>query len=111
MTDEQNRKEPSNLDKQRLQERILRSVRPDTGEMTGKWVNELKDGKAADVQVPTQFDEAAAATKPDDMRSWIDKLFDDFQRYEFEYNKAQVNPDFVINSERPVLMNHTQTSS
>ncbi len=72
MTDEQERQNQQPVDKQSLQQRILGSVRPDTSEKTGKWMMNVKEGAASDVEMPTVFDEAAAAKFPDDMKSWID---------------------------------------
>jgi len=109
MADDKNKNQPS-VDKQQLQQRILRSVRPDMGDKTGKWVIGLQEGASDKIEVSTQFDEDKAGQFPDDMRSWIDKMFDDFQRYEPEYNKAQTNPDMRINSERPAFM-HAGSSS
>lgn len=101
MADDQNKNQPSLAE---LQQRILRGVKSDVGDKTGKWVMNLKEGVDEKVEVPTQFDEEKAATFPDDMRSWIDKMFDHFQRYETEYNRTQNDGEFLVNSERPVFM-------
>jgi len=113
MTDDKKRKaEDAVADKQQLQERILRGVRPDTSEATGKWMVDLKTGaEAAKIEVPLQFDEKTAGKYPDDMRSWVDKMFDEFQRYLSEYNKYQSNPDMLLNSERPDFVKATSVGS
>lgn len=111
MTDDKKRKaEEAAADKQQLQERILRGVRPDTSEATGKWVIDLKGGTTGEIEVPLQFDEKTAGKHPDDMRSWVDKMFDEFQRYLSEYNKYQNNPDMLLNSERPDFVRASSTS-
>ena len=113
MTDDKKRKaEEAAADKQQLQERILRGVRPDTSEATGKWVVDLKSGAdAGKIEVPLQFDEKTAGKFPDDMRSWVDKMFDEFQRYLVEYNKFQRDPDMLIHSERPDFVKATVQGS
>jgi hypothetical protein len=112
MTDDKKRKaEEAAADKQQLQERILRGVRPDTSEATGKWVVDLKSGTTGEIDVPLQFDEKTAGKFPDDMRSWVDKMFDEFQRYLSEYNKYQSDHDMLLNSERPDFVKGTTTGS
>ncbi|HEY9715955.1 MAG TPA: hypothetical protein V6C69_00695 [Trichormus sp.] len=112
MTDDKKRKaEEAAADKQQLQERILRGVRPDTSEATGKWVVDLKSGTTGEIEVPLQFDEKTAGKYPDDMRSWVDKMFDEFQRYLSEYNKYQSDHDMLLNSERPEFVKATTAGS
>lgn len=103
MPDDKKHEDEPPLDSKALQQRILSGVKSDTGEKTGKWVLNLKDGISDKVEVPTQFDEARAAQLPDEMPSWIDKLFDEFQRYQFEFNKSQSNQDLIVDSERPTF--------
>ena len=110
MPDDNKRKDEPQLDAKALQQRILRGVKSDTGEKTGKWVMNLTDGVSDKVDIPTQFDEAKASQFPDEMRSWIDKIFDEFQRYQHEYNRSQTNNDLLIDSERPVYSHAAGTS-
>ncbi|MGH9548161.1 MAG: hypothetical protein ACRD3W_02255, partial [Terriglobales bacterium] len=72
--------------------------------MTGKWVVDLKAGGAGAVSVPQRYNESTADEFPDDMRNWVDKMFDDFERYMFEYNKTVPHADLRINSERPTFI-------
>jgi hypothetical protein len=99
-------------DKHQLQKNILRGVKSNVGETTGKWVVDLSEGGGGDVAVPTAYDQSTAEEHPDDMRSWVDRLFDDFQRYIYEYNKAIDNDDeLMINSERPMFKKSTASVS
>lgn len=115
MSDDKRKKsdqaEQAAIDKQALQERILSGVKPNVGEATGKWVVDLKSGGPGAVSVPTKYDEEAAEEDPDDMRTWVDKMFDDFERYTFEYNKTVAHGDLTINSERPVFMRSQNPST
>jgi annexin A7/11 len=110
MADEDKQKQQPPVDKQKLQERILRSVKPSMGDATSKWVVNLKQGVTDQVDVPTEFDENHAAQYPCDMRTWVDKMFDDFQRYQVEYNREQKDPNMIIESERPMFMQSSQSS-
>ena len=110
MPDDNKRNDEPQLDSKALQQRILRGVKSDTGEKTGKWMMNLTEGVSEKVDIPTQFDEAKASQFPDEMRSWIDKIFDEFQRYQHEYNKSQTNNELVIDTERPVYA-HASGSS
>ncbi len=67
MPDDNKRNDEPQLDSKALQQRILRGVKSDTGEKTGKWVMNLKEGVSEKVDIPTQFDEAKASQFPDEM--------------------------------------------
>lgn len=74
-----------------------------TGDATNRWITAMKD---------EAFDEVEEAVIPatessklnHSMAAVIDRLFDNFKRYSFEYNRTQDDREFEINCERPASM-------
>lgn len=87
-----------------LSKQILGSLRSFAGEETQRWILNLDD-----LEVKQEAQGVAVADTIQDMTSvnLIDKIFDDFQRYAFEFNKKSPAEPF-IQCERPVS---TKTSS
>ncbi|MBS1998881.1 MAG: hypothetical protein JSS86_21295, partial [Cyanobacteria bacterium SZAS LIN-2] len=74
-----------------------------TGEATSRWITAMKDDA---------FDEVEEAVIPAgegsklnlSMAAVIDRLFDNFKRYSFEFNRTQESREFEISCERPASM-------
>jgi hypothetical protein len=93
-------------------EMILGGMRSRSGTETTKWINNLTsenmeeiaqaEVEATSVQnaLPAQF---AHPSISQTQVKWVDKLFDLFQQYEVEFNRAVNDPDLRIESERPVI--------
>ncbi len=88
-------------------EAILKALRPRRGQETGKWLAALGQDSVAfssdaqpQVSAPVQ-----APLKPEQravlMKSWIDKMFDDFERYCFEFNQTAAGTDLIMQCQRP----------
>jgi len=77
-----------------------------TGEATNRWITAMKDDAFDAVE-----EAVAAATEESklnfSMAAVIDRLFDNFKRYSFEYNRTQEDREFEINCERPASMRTT----
>ncbi|MBU6451362.1 MAG: hypothetical protein KGS72_06265 [Cyanobacteria bacterium REEB67] len=90
-----------------LKNKILSSINTTfTGEATSRWITAMKDEAFDSVE------EAVTVATPDNklnqsMAAVIDKLFDNFKRYSFEYNRIQENRELEINCERPASMRTT----
>jgi hypothetical protein len=87
-----------------LKEKILSSVnRAFTGEATNRWIVAMKDDTIVEAEetVATGSKENHLNTN---MAAIIDRLFDNFKRYAFEFNRSQPNRELVINCERPASM-------
>lgn len=87
-----------------LKEKILSSVnRAFTGEATSRWIVAMKDDAIVEAEetVATGSKENHLNTN---MAAIIDRLFDNFKRYAFEFNRSQPNRELVINCERPASM-------
>ncbi len=92
-----------------LKKKILSSMNTTfTGEATQRWITAMKD-EAFD-EVEESVVPAAATDGPrlnHSMAAVIDRLFDNFKRYSFEYNRTQDDREFEINCERPASMRTT----
>jgi hypothetical protein len=90
-----------------LKNKILSSINTTfTGEATSRWITAMKDDAFDSVE------EAVTVATPDNklnqsMAAVIDRLFDNFKRYSFEYNRIQENRELEINCERPASMRTT----
>ena len=87
-----------------LKEKILSSVnRAFTGEATNRWIVAMKDDTIVEAE-----ETVATGSKENhlnqNMAAIIDRLFDNFKRYAFEFNRTQANRELVINCERPASM-------
>jgi hypothetical protein len=87
-----------------LAQRILGSMKKAyTGEETVRWLANMSQ------ELPV---EPIAPSKSNPKTQWLnlravsllDKLFDDFQRYTFEFNKTITDPECRVNCERPKPM-------
>src|ERR1700679_3677284 len=87
-----------------LKKKILSSMNTSfTGDATNRWITAMKDEAFDEVE-----EAVTAATESSklnhSMAAVIDRLFDNFKRYSFEYNRTQDDREFEINCERPASM-------
>jgi hypothetical protein len=87
-----------------LKKKILSSMNTSfTGDATNRWITAMKD-EAFD-EVEEAVTTATESSKLNhSMAAVIDRLFDNFKRYSFEYNRTQDDREFEINCERPASM-------
>ncbi len=87
-----------------LKEKILSSVsQAFTGEETNRWMVALQEesvGKAEEPVVTGSTDNKLN----ENMASVVDRLFDNFKRYAFEFNRSLEHREHVVNCERPSSM-------
>lgn len=87
-----------------LKEKILSSVsQAFTGEETNRWMVALQEesvGKAEEPVVTGSSDNKLN----ENMASVVDRLFDNFKRYAFEFNRSLEHREHVVNCERPSSM-------
>jgi hypothetical protein len=87
-----------------LKEKILSSVREAfTGEETSRWMVAMQEESVSQADEPV----ATASNENklnDNMASVIDRLFDNFKRYAFEFNRSLEQRELVVNCERPSSM-------
>lgn len=87
-----------------LKQKILSSVREAfTGEETSRWMTAMQEESVS------RADEPVATGSSDNklnenMASIVDRLFDNFKRYAFEFNRALEQRELVVNCERPSSM-------
>lgn len=93
-------------------EMILGNMKSRSGKETSKWIsgltNENMDDIIASVQeesapqtaLPAQFSHPSIAQT---QVKWVDKLFDLFQQYEVDFNRAIPGPDLKVETERAVI--------
>ncbi len=103
MTDDDNRFSAE----QELNDRILSSIKNNfSGEETKRWMTAIQDDKltGAEEAISQGVKENALSTS---MSTVMDKLFDNFKRYSFDFNRTQDNRDFEVTCERPASMRMT----
>lgn len=87
-----------------LKEKILSSVsQAFTGEETNRWMVALQEesvGKAEEPVITGSTDNKLN----ENMASVVDRLFDNFKRYAFEFNRSLEHREHVVNCERPSSM-------
>lgn len=93
-------------------EMILGGMRSRSGTETTKWINNLTsenmeeiaqaeiEATVAQNALPAQF---AHPSISQTQVKWVDKLFDLFQQYEVEFNRAINDPELRIETERAVI--------
>jgi len=111
--DDENKRASSGADRsatEELSQRILDSLPSFTGEETKRWIINMKD----EVDPANEAPKLSSGGKATEMRistvALVDKMFDDFGRYYFEYNKSTSNPDLRINCQRPDEIKQDKTS-
>lgn len=93
------------ISSEELRNRILGSMKKQfSGEATSRWLANLDD-------LPEKLNPEGSLTQPAQDLSLpvhvlADKLFDDFQRYIFEFNKNPVGTDLMVQIERPTPLRH-----
>jgi hypothetical protein len=98
------------ISSEELRNRILGSMKKQfSGEQTSRWLANLDDlpeklNPEGTLAPPTQ-----EATLP--VYELADKLFDDFQRYIFEFNKNPVGQELMVQVERPTMLRHAVSKS
>jgi hypothetical protein len=88
-----------------LAKRILGSMRTKfSGEQTSRWLSNLDD-------LPERLNpdgaKAIMQATPIEVNALIDKIFNDLDRYTFEFNKNPVGSDLMVQCERPTTMHET----
>jgi len=88
-----------------MKEAVLKSLKPRAGKGTTKWLAEitqeaLEEPSAASAGVPEQAAPPAPAV---DMMTMVDKLFDVFTGYSFEFNRSVGSRELNVDVERPTL--------
>lgn len=103
MTDDDNRFSAE----QELNDRILSSIKNNfSGEETKRWMTAIQEDKltSAEEAISQGARDNALSTS---MSAVMDKLFDNFKRYSFDFNRTQDNRDFEVTCERPASMRMT----
>ncbi|MBZ0189537.1 MAG: serine/threonine protein kinase [Candidatus Obscuribacterales bacterium] len=82
-----------------LSQRILRSVKSSfLGDQTMAWLQDVKE----DIQaISEESGEANQLLCQLSMAALMDKLFDDFQRYAYQFNQTEETRDYVVTCVRP----------
>jgi hypothetical protein len=94
------------ISSEELRNRILGSMKKQfSGEQTSRWLANLDQLPEKLNPEGTLAPPAQEATLP--VHVLADKLFDDFQRYAFEFNKNPVGTDLVVQVERPTPVRHS----
>ncbi len=87
-----------------LKDKILSSVREAfTGEETSRWIVAMQEESVS------QADESVVTGSSDNklnenMAAIVDRFFDNFKRYAFEFNRSLDQRELVVNCERPASM-------
>jgi len=84
-----------------LKKKIIGSMKGYSGEQTSRWILNMDDDallKGASERLTTTGEHNILNL---DIRKLIDSLFDDFQRYVFEYQQTAAGSRFVLNCLRP----------
>lgn len=92
---------------QELNDRILSSIKNNfSGEETKRWMTAIQEDKltSAEEAISQGAKDNALSTS---MSAVMDKLFDNFKRYSFDFNRTQDNRDFEVTCERPASMRMT----
>lgn len=103
MSDDENRFSAE----QELNEKILSTLQGSfSGEETKRWMAAMKEDK---LEVAEEV-VAAGSTENSlhsSMTAVMDRLFDNFKRYSFDFNRLQENRDYEVTCERPTSMRMT----
>ncbi|MBP9091620.1 hypothetical protein KBI23_11360 [bacterium] len=87
-----------------LKEKILSSVsQAFTGEETNRWMVALQEESAGKAEEPVVTGSSDNKLN-ENMASVVDRLFDNFKRYAFEFNRSLEHREHVVNCERPSSM-------
>ncbi|HEY9787765.1 MAG TPA: hypothetical protein V6D17_20420 [Candidatus Obscuribacterales bacterium] len=89
----------SSPDRLGLKEKILKGLdKSFTGEETRRWLSVLEDNKGVEETIaPGQHAGSLDLTMP----ALVDQLFDNLQRYTFEFNKTGIADELKVHCERP----------
>lgn len=87
-----------------LKEKILSSVsQAFTGEETNRWIVALQEESTSKAEEPVVTGSSDNKLN-ENMASIVDRLFDNFKRYAFEFNRSLEHREHVVNCERPSSM-------
>ncbi|MBP6744285.1 hypothetical protein KA344_03585 [bacterium] len=87
-----------------LKEKILSSVsHAFTGEETNRWMVALQEESVSKAEEPVVTGSNDNKLN-ENMASVVDRLFDNFKRYAFEFNRSLEHREHVVNCERPSSM-------
>jgi hypothetical protein len=86
---------------------ILGSLKSRSGKETTRWIANLSESKGKEtvetaVPLPKNINEIGKPSQG--IVGFMDRLFDLFQQYEFEFNKAVGNSELNIHTERPEII-------
>jgi len=93
------------ISSEELRNRILGSMKKQfSGEQTSRWLANIDD-------LPERLNPEGSLAAPAQeaslpVHTLADKLFDDFQRYIYEFNKNPVGSDLMVQIERPTPLRH-----
>gem|GEM_PF-607087 len=89
-----------------LKNKILSSINTTfTGEATSRWISAMNEDAFDAVEEAVPANEGSKLNVS--MAAVIDRLFDNFKRYSFEFNRTQDNREYEISCERPASMRTT----
>ncbi len=95
-----------------INDMILGGIKSRSGKDTSKWINNLtSEGieELVEASAAAAASQSAAVAPPSaavlnqTQIKWVDKLFDFFQQYQVEFNRAVQSADLKVDSERPVI--------
>lgn len=87
-----------------LKEKILSSVsQAFTGEETNRWMMAMQEESVSKAEEPVVTGSSENKLN-ENMASVVDRLFDNFKRYAFEFNRSLEHREHVVNCERPSSM-------
>ncbi len=87
-----------------LKEKILSSVsQAFTGEETNRWMVAMQEESVSKAEEPVVTGSSDNKLN-ENMASIVDRLFDNFKRYAFEFNRSLEHREHVVNCERPSSM-------
>jgi hypothetical protein len=92
-----------------LSKRVLASVnKPFVGEQTMAWLKNVNENVPVKPGATDQPDAKAPALT---MVTIVDKLFDDFQRYAYQFNQNEPNRDYLITCRRPTADDYRKATT
>lgn len=87
-----------------LSRRILSALKPFTGEDTNRWLAQL--GEDPSLALAAQAPPKSRVKNAQLTLNTLDMMFDNFQRYAFEFNKNAAGTNLQIGCERPSKLKH-----
>lgn len=107
MTNERDKQRPAqnqSSPSEGLSRRILSALKPFTGEDTNRWLAQLGEDPA--IGLAAQAPPNSRVMNSQLTINTLDLMFDNFQRYAFEFNKNAAGTNLQISCERPAKLKH-----